>query len=140
MSDPRFRLVETTADVGLLVWGKTDGELFCNAAAGLFRVLATPRGVGSGSVRTVSVRGLDEPARLVAWLSDWLYLFDAEGFIGRTFMVDTMEGDIVTGRGWGDSYDPGRHQLLSEVKGITYHGLEISRDGPRIRARLVLDV
>lgn len=140
MGDPRFRVVETTADVGLLVWGKTDGELFCNAAAGLFRVLSSPRGVGSDTERSVTVHGIDQPARLVAWLSDWLYLFDAEGFIGRVFKVDRMEGDTVTGRGWGEGYDPDRHELRSEVKGITFHGIEIRRDGRRVRARLVLDI
>ncbi|MDE2321969.1 MAG: archease, partial [candidate division NC10 bacterium] len=36
MSDSGFELFETTADVGILAWGKTLEELFANAARGMF--------------------------------------------------------------------------------------------------------
>jgi len=140
MSKPRFRLVETTADLGLLVWGGTMMELFQNSAAGLFRIVASEAGVGTGVERKVRAGGADEPERLVAWLSEWLYLFDAEGFIGSRFHVERTAGRTVTGSGWGDLYNPDRHRLRTEVKGVTYHGLEISGRGKGFRARLILDV
>jgi SHS2 domain-containing protein len=140
MSSPRFRLTETTADVGLLVWGRTMKELFENSAAGLFRIAASTRGVGMDVERRIRVRGADGPERLVAWLSEWLYLFDSEGFIGRRFHVEKTGGGTVTGTGWGDIYDPGRHSLRTEIKGVTYHGLEISVREKGFRARLIFDV
>ncbi len=133
-------MIETTADVGLLVWGGTMKELFQNSAGGLFRIVASRTGVGMGVERSIRVRGVDEPERLVAWLSEWLYLFDSEGFIGRRFHVEKIAGGTVTGTGWGDLYDLDRHSLRTEVKGVTYHGLEISSRGTGFRARLIFDV
>jgi SHS2 domain-containing protein len=115
-------------------------ELFQNSAAGLYRVIASGTGVGTDVERNIRVRGVDEPERLVAWLSEWLYLFDSEGFIGRRFHVERIAGSTVTGTGWGDLYDPDRHSLRTEVKGVTYHGLEISSRGTGFRARLIFDV
>lgn len=139
MSRPRFRIFETTADAGLFVWGATKEKLFENAAAGLFQVIASPAGVRPLERCSLKVAGIDEPSLLVAWLSEWLYQFDARGFIGCRFRVGRLGGK-VTGEGWGEVFDRGRHTLRTEVKGITYHRLEISRPAARFRARLVLDI
>jgi SHS2 domain-containing protein len=140
MTEPRFRLVETTADAGLLVWGDTSPELFENAACGLYRVIVGRRIVKPMLRKSVHVRGVDTPGLLVSWLSEWLCLFDTEGFLGAAFQVDDIGGGRVRGTGWGETYEPGRHRLLAEVKGITYHRLEICRPDKRLRARLVLDL
>lgn len=139
MSSPRFRIFETTADTGLFVWGVTKEELFENAAAGLFQVIASPLKVRPLERCAVETAGIDDPSRLVAWLSEWLYLFDARGFIGCRFRIGRM-GGRVAGEGWGEIFDRRRHTLRTEVKGITYHRIEICRSGSRHRARLVLDI
>jgi SHS2 domain-containing protein len=140
MTEIRFRQVETTADTGLLVWGRTEKALFENAAAGLFHIVASPKGVGNAVRKRVRVKEDDLAGRLFAWLSEWLYLFETDGFIGRTFTVDRSAGDLVTGWGYGSIYDPGTHRLLCGVKGVTYHGLEIRRVKDRLRARVILDI
>lgn len=140
MTEPRYRLLETTADVGLLVWGRSEKKLFENAASGLTRVVVSPRSVRPLTERRVRARAMDRESLLVAWLSEWLFLFDAEGFIGRDFDVDEITERHVRGRGRGEALDPGRHILRAGVKGITYHGLEIRQVKDRLRARLVFDV
>lgn len=139
MSKSRFRMFETTADTGLFVWGATKEELFENAAAGLFQVIASPVNVRPKKRCTVEASGIDNPSLLVAWLSEWLYLFDARGFVGCRFRAG-LTGGKVTGEGWGEVFDRRRHTLRTEVKGITYHRLEICRSAARLRARLILDI
>jgi len=140
MTELRFRQVETTADTGLLVWGRDEKELLENAAVGLFSVLARRKGVRNVVERTVTAVGDDDSGRLVSWLSEWLYLFDTEGFIGRSFLVEGVGKGRVTGRGWGDIHDPQTHELRCGVKGITYHGISVRRVRGRLRTRVVLDV
>lgn len=140
MTEPRFRLIETTADAGLLIWGDRLSELFENAACGLYRVIVGRRTVKPLLRKSVHARGVDTPGLLVSWLSEWICLFDTEGFLGAAFQVDHVGGGRVRGTGWGETYEPGRHRLLTEVKGITYHRLEICRPDKRLRARLVLDL
>jgi len=140
MTDLRFRQIETTADTGLMVWGRDEEELFENAAAGFFNLLARRKGIRKSVRREVQVAGDDESSRLVAWLSEWLYLFETEGFLGRSFGVQKAGGSGVDGWGWGDHYDPRRHELRCGVKGITYHGIEVHRVRDRLRARVILDI
>jgi SHS2 domain-containing protein len=140
MSELRFRQFETTGDTGLMVWGGDEEILLENAAAGLYSVLAASRGIQKAVRREVTARGMDEVARLVAWLSEWLYLFDTEGFIGKSFGVERAGGGKVTGWGRGDLYDPLRHELRCGVKGVTYHDMDVRRVKNRLRARIILDI
>lgn len=140
MTELRFRQFETTADTGLIIWGRNEERLLENAAAGLFHLLAEPRGLRETQRRSVTAGGDDGPARLVAWLSEWLYLFDTEGFIGLSFGVEKSSHGAMCGWGRGDRYDPARHVLRCGVKGITYHSLQVERAGERLRARVILDV
>jgi len=140
MTELRFRQIETTADMGMLAWGRSEKALFENAAAGLSHIIAGPGCARGTEIRFARAEGIDSPARLVAWLSEWLYLFDSQGFVGRSFRIEEMGGEVVAGRGWGELHDPARHDLLCGVKGITYHQLEIRRQGGRLRARVILDV
>jgi SHS2 domain-containing protein len=140
MSKPRFRVLGTTADTALLVWGKDRPQLFENAAAGLFRVMADPREIRPVVEREVHAEGVDLASLLVSWLSEWVFLFDTGGFLGRWFQVRRMRKGSMAGTGWGEVYQPDRHHLRDVVKGVTYHQLQISDVKSGIRARLVLDL
>lgn len=140
MAAHRYRLLGTTADVALVAWGGTPAELFENAAYGLTRAIALPVGVRTTEARTVKVEADDLEELLVAWLSEWLYLFDAEGFIGREFEIHEVSDKKAVGSGMGDIYRPETHRLRMGIKGITYHGLEIRRQRQRLRARVVVDI
>jgi SHS2 domain-containing protein len=48
MTELRFRQFETAADMGPLVWGWSEKDLFENAATGLFRVISGSRGARGG--------------------------------------------------------------------------------------------
>lgn len=140
MTSPRFRLAATTADTGLLAWGASPEELFENAALGLGALMADPRGVRALERRAVEARGFDAGALLVAWLNEWVYLFDTEAFLLREARVTAIEKGLVRGEGRGERYDPSRHRLRDAVKAVTYHRLEIREAGGRLRARLVVDL
>lgn len=141
MSRPRFRLAETTADTGLVAWGADARELLENAAAGLARLITDPRSIRPLAVRRVAVTGSDLPGLLVAWLSEWVYLFDAEGFLGREFTVEEVSADRVTGSARGETRDPARHPLRSLPKGVTYHRLAVERTAEgRLRGRVIIDL
>jgi len=136
----RYRVAATTADSGLFAWGAGREELFANAAAGLSSLMVDPRRLRAGEEREVSAEGLDLPALLVAWLNEWVFLFDTEGFLGRDFEVRELSDTRVRGVGRGERYDPARHRFRDQVKAVTYHRLEVREEGGRLRARVVVDL
>jgi SHS2 domain-containing protein len=48
---------------------------------------------------------------------------------------DSLEAEVK-----GESYDARRHDLQSEIKAATYHGLQIERKGEGWEAQVIFDV
>lgn len=84
--------------------------------------------------------GSDPADLMVRWLREWLHLIQDEGFLVNAVRDVRLGQSTVAGEGLGERRDRGRHLVLREVKGITYHAAGIERDGDRWRARVILDV
>jgi SHS2 domain-containing protein len=81
-------------------------------------------------------------------LAEALYVFATEHFLVATADV-TVRGFAAgpeDGAGevaavlWGEPYEPGRHRLLTEVKAVTYHRLQVSHTADGWVATVLLDV
>lgn len=133
----RWEEIEHTADVGIRAFGTTPGELFANAAEGMFSLVADLEGVRP--VGEVEVRGSadDLPSLLVKWLSDLLYLHETEHLLFRSFDV-RVEGTSLQGRARGEAIDKKRHELKLAIKAVTYHRLSV--DLERGVAEIIFDI
>jgi len=135
-----FETFEHTADIGLIVRGRTLRALYVNAAQGLVSLIVDPRGLREAIVEHVTVSAPDRQALLAAWLNEILYLLDARRFLPRrcrvTSLTETaLEADLV-----GDAFDERRHTPRRLVKAATYHNLELTRLNGGWEARVLLDV
>lgn len=138
---PDYRLVEHSADVGLLVRAPDQPRLFEAAAAALFDVMVDiSRVEPEREAWEVSVTAPDRETLLVAWLSELLSAAMAEGRVFGAFEIRHLEAEKALGRAWGETLDPDRHGFKTEIKAVTYHGLEMRRAGKLWEARLILDL
>jgi SHS2 domain-containing protein len=130
----------TTADTG--IWGRstTVNGLFGGLGTGLFAVMTDLRRVRPREVREVRASGTDASGLLVAFLSELIALEDTERFVARRVVARVHLGraSSVTGRLFGEPWDPRRHLRRKEVKAVTLHGLAV-RLRPA-RARVILDI
>jgi SHS2 domain-containing protein/predicted kinase len=136
LSKPPYVVVNHTADIALRVHGETLGELFANAAAGMFAQMAALEQVPLTLQRQVTAEAEDNEALLVAWLSELLYLRDVHGEAYARFQVSF----------------PAPHQLAAvadggpwiafdrPVKAVTFHGLKVEQDAGTWQATIVFDV
>ncbi|MCX6820862.1 MAG: archease, partial [Candidatus Aenigmarchaeota archaeon] len=44
------------------------------------------------------------------------------------------------GTAWGEKTDPKKHEMRGEVKAVTYHKMEIGKDGEYYRVQVIFDV
>lgn len=136
-----FEYFEHTADVGLIARGKDLPELFQNAALGLMGLVVDEATVHSGGIRErIEASGPDRDALLVAWLNQVLFLFTVQKMVFRRFNVRALTDSSVVAEGEGELLDPGRHNVLREVKSATFHGLKIEQVPGGLQARVVFDV
>lgn len=134
-----YEVIEHTADVGIIAYGRTLEELFANAAAGMLRFLIDPAEVRRLQHRSVRVDADDREGLLVAWLNELLVVLNADGFIPAAFDVHEMSERHLVADVAGEPVDAARHRFRLDVKAATYHQLQIARNDVW-RARVIFDV
>lgn len=135
----RYILVEHTADMGFIAYGKDKKELFSNAAFALFSIMTDLNKVKERASWQVEVNASDEIELLVKWLNELLYLFDGERALLSRFDIKELNPGFITAQVFGEVRDPARHTVKTGVKAATYHMLEIVKN-KYYHAQVILDI
>ena len=138
MTVKRFELIEHTADIGLVAYGRTLAEAFANAAYGLFSIITQPETINETESRQLALSEDDPEALLFEWLNRLIYFFDVEMLLFKRFDLHSFNGHELKATCYGEKYDPSRHQLKTGVKSATYHMLKVDR--AKNQVQVILDV
>ena len=133
-----FVEVPHTADIKLQVTAPTLEILFSEALAALMQVLYGPDRNG-GKKREIALDADDHESLMRDFLSEVLFIAEVDGlvFSGADVRIDGRHLSAVLE---GESFDRRRHAMGTEVKGISYSGLAITRDANGYMLDIVFDV
>ena len=135
-----YELFDHTADLGLRIRADDLGRLFEEAAEALFSALVANldavRAVEQATIRLEVDRHDD---LLHDWLAELLYRFHAEHRVYSQFEVDVTGGKL-TATARGEPIDAARHEIETEIKAITYHGLFVEQDADGWKAEAIVDL
>lgn len=135
-----FTVFEHTADLGVRVEAATLGQLYADAAAGLFAVIGGDLAqIRPTAEETFTVPGSDPTWLLYDFLGELHAAFEIRRMLFREFEV-TITDDGLTAKARGERYDPARHALAHEVKAITQHELAVDRGPQRCTATYIVDL
>ena len=153
MTKERYRLIEHTGDLSFVAYGKEVRELFQNAAFALFDVYADLSKVEEITERQINISiqaeagakearetDIDYEQLLVKWLNELLYINDVEDLLFRRFNVVELAAGRLSATACGEKFDTERHVILTPLKAVTYHRIEVVREPDRWRARVVVDL
>jgi SHS2 domain-containing protein len=139
-----YRYLEdiATADAAFEVEGKTLEELFRDAAVATFEVMVDTGTVKPEVTREIELENEDVDNLLFDWLSELVYLKDADGLIFSRFDVNIRKNDAykLKATASGEPINQRKHSLRSDVKAVTYHMFEVKKTGENWTARVVLDI
>jgi SHS2 domain-containing protein len=142
----QYRVLEeiALADAAFEASGDSPSEVFLAAAQAVIETMVDPNTVASSWHRVVERKSSDLSALLFDWLSDIVYLKDAEGVVFREATVEVTQesrgGWYLHGMLTGEPIDPSRHELRADVKAVTKHLYQVQRQGHQWVARVVLDI
>lgn len=136
----KFRIIETTADVGVLAFGNSLEEAFANTASGLFSVAANLSCIRKKMSLSFGAEGESLDSLLLNWLNELIYIQDVNGFLGKEVDIKELSDNKISGELWGETLDRERHLLGTEVKAATYHHLEIKTEDKSWRIKVIFDV
>jgi SHS2 domain-containing protein len=129
-----------TADVGLSARADTLGELMEALAEGLCDVVCDRSRVEPVERRRLRVAAEDTEALAVDFLAKVLLTLQADRFLIAQVRVEQAGETALAAELAGQTYDPNRHEIRTEVKAVTYHQLSIVRDGAGWAGRVILDL
>jgi SHS2 domain-containing protein len=129
--------LEHPADLVLQFWAPSERELLVEAAQALIEVLTEAAEVAPERERDIELEALDSEDRLVRWLNEVLLLATVEGFVLCDADIELRPGGLAARvRGQAEAHD----LVRTELKCVTYHGLELGPRGERFVGQVTIDV
>jgi len=139
-----IRWLDHTADCGFRVTGPSLEDAFCEAGRALFSLMFAIETIRGSTAYSVALSAPSLEALLVEWLSELLAQKDLSRLVFSRFEVkisgNAIHGFSAVGRAFGEKLDRDRHQPRTEVKGISYLGLDVTCADGACVAQVVVDV
>jgi SHS2 domain-containing protein len=137
MKYPIAENFEHKADIGVRGKGRTLAEAFVGAAISMMGIMFDSKCVRAEKTIEIKCDADDIEALLVEWLNALLSKRDLESMVLCRFEAEigAMGGDgedasekLLSGKAWGEKYDPKRHEAKLEVKAATYSQLKVFQE------------
>jgi len=126
-----YQIIDHTAD---------EKNLFIRAAQAMTDLMVQ----GDISKRTVSkdvsLQGEDFSDLMVRWLGEILYLFEGEHLIVNSIKMKTLTPVHVRSKLELTDFDPEKHEIIREIKAVTYHQISVEKKDGWWEARIIFDI
>ncbi len=124
-----FEIIDHTADIGIVAYGKTKREVFINAAKGMFEIIAGEnRDLKENFYDKIKLEAKSLEDLLIAWLNELLYISEVKLVILNKFKIKELSDGQIKAEVGGTKINHLSIRIKREVKAVTYHRLEIKKD------------
>lgn len=137
-----YRSLDHMTDAIIEAYGETLEEAFENAAKGINDTMIDLRAVRPESEIRITAEGHDLYSLLFDWLDKVMLLLVADGIVMSEFSVKIKQnnGYSLEGIAKGEKLNLDRHHYKVEIKGVTYHEMEIKQESEKATVRFLLDL
>jgi len=135
-----YEFINHTADLGIRVRGDSLKQLFERAGWAMFDILVELKGVKLKETVEIEIEGEQIDELLADWLRELLYKFNGEGYLFKEFEVKKLDKEGLKAKVKGEKLDLSHHQLKTEIKAVTYHGLEVKKKKDSWETQVIFDV
>lgn len=126
-----YEIIEHTADIGLQVFGETKEKLFQNAARGMFFIITGSCSLGKQGKKkywNLKCEGSNLDELLVEWLSELLYIHSTDFVFLNDFIIGSLTNNNIKAKSSGIKINESPFQIEKEIKAVTYHNLQITKN------------
>lgn len=137
---PDYIVLDHTADLGVEIKGTSLINLFENASRTLMYLILGAAKAGKTQKKKISIDGDDLADLMVRYLSEILYLFEVEKLVVDSIYIPTLSPKQLEGSLTLFPFDPETHEILTEIKAVTYHQIEVNDRNGLWTARVIFDL
>ncbi len=135
-----YTIFNHTADMGIMVTGVDLKDLFEKAGRSITEIMVRTTGVNETEPLHISLNGEDLSDLMVRWLGEILYLFDAEQKIVLGISITEVSQNHLTATLNVAPFQPDHHEIINDIKAVTYHQIEVKQTGEGWTARVIFDL
>jgi len=95
---------------------------------------------GKGAKRQITIEGEDYSDLMVRWLSEILYLFNGEHILVSAIEISSISPIRLRSTLTVVSLKKGHHEILREIKAVTYHQIAVEETPHGWEARVIFDI
>ncbi len=142
MTTPDYTLLDHTADLGIKIRGTDPIDLFENAGRTLIHLILMIKSPGKTTPLKLSLSGDDLADLMVRWLGEILYLFEGENLVVTSINIGALSPSPPSLEAALDTtpFDPLMHEILMEIKAVTYHQIEVVNKGDMWESSVIFDL
>jgi SHS2 domain-containing protein len=138
-----FRYLEHVTDAYIEAYGDSMEEAFSYAAKGTVNVMFEIKDIQGTSKVNFRIEGEDYYELLFNWLERVNLLIAIDNQVISNFELKISKLDSkyqLTGSGMAETIDIIKHGYKIEIKGVTYHEMEILQQGNQYKVKFILDL
>lgn len=133
-------VLDHTADFGIVVRSPDLAILFEDAAGYMMQMMVVPLEEGVGRDFLIEVKAADLEDLMVRWLGEILYNLEGEGQIVTSVRIEAISPGFLSAVVKRTPFDPKIHEILCEIKAVTYHQIEVREQGDHWESRIIFDL
>jgi SHS2 domain-containing protein len=138
-----YRYLDHITDAYIEAYGDSMEEAFSYAAKGTINVMFELENIQGESKFEFKLEGHDYSELLFNWLDRLILLIAIDNKVASNFDLKISKLDSkyqLTGSAMTESIDISKHCYKTEIKGITYHEMEILQESGLNKVRFILDL
>ncbi len=135
-----YELIDHTADIGIRVTGQTIKDLFETAAHAMFEQITDTTQLQGKHTKSIHVKGIDRPDLLINWLRELLWYWTIDNCLIKQATIIEMPDDQLRAKVTYDEFDLKTHEILKDIKAVTYHGISVDQTDAGWEAMIIFDV
>jgi SHS2 domain-containing protein len=136
----KYRVLNRSSELVIKVFGGTQAELFANSAFALFDLLVDLEKIEVRDCLQLEVEGADRDDLMVNWVRELLYLFQGGDYLVKEVKLQEIKENYVRGEVRGEKFDPDRHEIRREIRGVAYDQSRMEKTGDQWTAQMIFEL
>lgn len=138
-----YRYLDHVTDAYVEAYGDSMEEAFSYAAKGTINIMFELKDILGNTKHEFKVEGDDYSELLFNWIDGIILLIAVDNKVASNFDLKISKLDSkyqLTGHAMTESIDISKHGYKTEIKGVTYHEMEILQESDMNKVRFILDL
>lgn len=137
-----YKYLKHTADAKFEATGQDYETLFKECVYALENIIVSTTSVSSEVIKKVNVASYDMVSLLHDFLEELIFLLEADRFLVSEVMNVEIDSENFTihAKLKGETFDSEKHELLGNIKAVTYNDMSIEKTKTGFKAVVVVDL